>query len=131
MNFLKRIFIVGPAFNRMAKAFEECLNSIGVARLFPNPEEAKTAAAIYRYGIESSILKWGWNPFTAKIYIPNYMELGRLRLNEAIMMVMEDISKLARRYNIEEEIENILDNEVEPTSYYRLIPEQVKNKIKP
>ncbi len=127
------IFIKGGfALNRLAKTCKECLDFIIMFKLSKNNDYLIIAAWLYVYGIQSSLEKWGWNPFSVKIYIPNYQHCGRLSLYAAILIILSQISKLSKNDPLlQETINNIINDDKTFIEYSSQNPYELKKKLKP
>lgn len=84
MGFFGKLFSAGPAMNRLAKACDETLNCLRRFDFTGDKDELYKAAWIFTYGVQMSLEKWNWNPFTTKVFIPNHPEFGRIALNYKI-----------------------------------------------
>lgn len=109
MGFFKTIFSAGPALNRLAKTCDECLRCIERYRLTNNFDEIIKAAWLYTYGIQNSLEKWNFNPISAKIFIPNHQNLGRITIYQAVLIILGYISKEAKEWGREELITEIIE----------------------
>lgn len=109
MGFFKTIFSAGPALNRLAKTCDECLRCIERYRLTNNFDEIIKAAWLYTYGIQNSLEKWNFNPISAKIFIPNHQNLGRITIHQAVLIILGYISKEAKEWGREELITEIIE----------------------
>ena len=72
MGFFGKLFSAGPAMNRLAKACDETLNCLRRFDISGDKDELYKAAWIFTYGVQMSLEKWNWNPFTTKVFIPNH-----------------------------------------------------------
>ena len=133
MGLLKALFGGGGSgFNRMAKTFKYVYDSIKSYTMSNDVNYLYRAAWLIKYGVYNSLEKWNWSPF-AKIYIPDYQSVGRITVNEAMMIAMGKISSASQMLTEEEQdtIEKILEGEKEYCDKERLIPLDIKNKLKP
>ncbi len=133
MGILKALFGGGgTAFNRLAKTFSAVYDYINSYNILSNTEYLYRAAWLLKYGVYDSIEKWHWSP-GAKIFIPDHQELGRITVNEAIMIAMGKLSSAAQSLpeEIRNRIEKILTGEKEYSDTECLIPLHLKNKLKP
>lgn len=131
MGFLKRFFSAGPALNRLAKTFDECFNSIRRYAITHNSEELFRAIWLFTYGIQGSLERWHWNPYSTAIYIPNHIELGRITINQASLIFMSSIMKHANAIGIEDELIELMENEEVFHEKSYLCSIELKNKLKP
>ena len=131
MGFFKTLLSAGPALNRLAKTCNECLNCIEHYRLTNNFDEIIKAAWLYTYGIQNSLEKWNFNPFSAKIFIPNHQNLGRIPINPAVFIILGYISKEAKEWGREELITEIIEMGSAYFKYDYLCSMELKNRLKP
>ena len=122
----------GTAFNRLAKTFSAVYDHINSYNLFSNLDDLYRAAWLLKYGVYDSIEKWHWSP-VAKLFIPNYQTLGRITINEAMMIAMGKLSSASQSLpeEIQDRIEKIITGEKDYYDSERLIPLDLKNKLKP
>lgn len=133
MGLLKALFSgAGSAFNRMAKSFKEILDNLAKYRMYGDTDYLYKAVWLLKYGVYDSIEKWHWSSF-AKIFIPDHQELGRITLNEAILIVMGKITSSANSLSDEKRkiIENIMEGGDDYSANEYLISLELKNKLKP
>ena len=57
-----------------------------------------------------SLEKWNWNPFTTKIFIPNHHELGRIALNQVVILILSSIARESKIIGEEDTIKSILNS---------------------
>lgn len=131
MGFFNKIFTAGTALNRLAKACDEAINCLRRFEFSGDKDELYKAAWIFTFGVQMSLEKWNWNPFTAKIYIPNHPELGRIALNQAIILIMGAIVRESEKIGEEDTIQSIIDGEGGFNKYEYLISQKIKSKIQP
>ena len=131
MGFFKTIFSAGPALNRLAKTCDECLRCIERYRLTNNFDEIIKAAWLYTYGIQNSLEKWNFNPISAKIFIPNHQNLGRITIHQAVLIILGYISKEAKEWGREELITEIIEMDSAYFKYDYLCSMKLKNRLKP
>ena len=131
MGFLGKIFSAGPAMNRLAKACDETLNCLRRFNFSGDKDELYKAAWIFTYGVQMSLEKWNWNPFTTKIFIPNHPELGRIVLNQAIILILGSIARESKIIGEEDTVKSILDGEDGLHKYEYLVSQNMKSKIQP
>ena len=115
----------------MAKTFDECFNSIRRYSITHDSDELFLAMWLFTYGIQGSIEKWHWNPYSTAIYIPNHMELGRIPINQAILIFMSSIMKYANNLGIEDELTELMETGKIFHEKSYLCSTELKNKIKP
>lgn len=133
MGLLKALFSGGGAgFNRLAKSIKEVFDSVNSYNLSRNVEYLYRAAWIMKYGVFDSIEKWHWN-MASKIFIPDYQSLGRITLNQAMLIAMTRINQAKEGLSNEENnyIEQILEGEKAYYDTIRIIPMNLKEKLKP
>lgn len=131
MGFFKTIFSAGPALNRLAKTCDECLRCIERYRLTNNFDEIIKAAWLYTYGIQNSLEKWNFNPISAKIFIPNHQNLGRITIYQAVLIILGYISKEAKEWGREELITEIIEMDSAYFKYDYLCSMKLKKRLKP
>ena len=131
MGFFKTIFSAGPALNRLAKTCDECLRCIERYRLTNNFDEIIKAAWLYTYGIQNSLEKWNFNPISAKIFIPNHQNLGRITIYQAVLIILGYISKEAKEWGREELITEIIEMDSADFKYDYLCSMKLKKRLKP
>lgn len=131
MGFFGRLFSAGPALNRVAKTFDECFNALRRYDVTSDKNELRRAMWLFVYGVQGSLEKWHWNPYSASIYIPNHMELGRIKMYQAIMLFMDNISQRAQSCGMDEEITSMIDDEDVLNCYSTLVSRELKNKLEP
>lgn len=131
MGFFKTIFSAGPALNRLAKTCDECLRCIERYRLTNNFDEITKAAWLYTYGIQNSLEKWNFNPISAKIFIPNHQNLGRITIYQAVLIILGYISKEAKEWGREELITEIIEMDSAYFKYDYLCSMKLKKRLKP
>lgn len=131
MGFLKRFFSAGPALNRLAKTFDECFNALCRYTITNNSDELFLAIWLFTYGIQGSIEKWHWNPYSTAIYIPNHMELGRVTINQASLIFMSSVMKHANALGIEDELTELTEQGEAFHEKSYLCSIELKNKLKP
>lgn len=131
MGFFKTIFSAGPALNRLAKTCDECLRCIERYRLTNNFDEIIKAAWLYTYGIQNSLEKWNFNPISAKIFIPNHQNLGRITIYQAVFIILGYISKEAKEWGREELITEIIEMDSAYFKYDYLCSMKLKKRLKP
>lgn len=131
MGLLHKIISAGPAFSRMGKAFDECLQNIALCRITHNVDNLYKAAWIYFYGIQGSLEKWNWQSLRAKILIPNYIEIGRITLNQAILLTLKQIYDLAAILQVESIVTDIIKGGIMYQEKSYLISQYTKDKIRP
>ena len=130
MGFFTKLFTAGPAFNRLAKACDETLNCLTRYKFSRDKDDLYKAAWIFTYGVQMSVDKWHWNPFT-KIYIPNHPEFGRVVLNQIGIILIGSIAEESKKIGEEETIKSIIDGEDGFHKYEYLISQSIKSKIQP
>lgn len=111
MNFISRFFTAGFALNRLAKTFDECFNALHRYSISRNEEELFLAMWLFTYGVQGSVEKWHWNIFSTAIYISNHMGLGRITINQAVIIFMDSIMNFANKLGIEDELTDIMEQE--------------------
>lgn len=131
MGFLKKLFTAGPALNRLAKACDETLNCLARYNLIGDKDDLYKAAWIFTYGVQMSLEKWHWNPFTTKIFIPNHPEFGRILLNQIVVILLGNIAKESANIGEEEIINSIIDGDEGFRRYEYLVPLSLKSRIQP
>jgi hypothetical protein len=131
MGFLKNLFTAGPALNRLAKACDETLNCLARYNLIGDKDDLYKAAWIFTYGVQMSLEKWHWNPFTTKIFIPNHPEFGRILLNQIVVILLGNIAKESANIGEEEIINSIIDGDEGFRRYEYLVPLSLKSRIQP
>lgn len=131
MGFFKSLFSAGPALNRLAKTADVCLNCISTFQITGESDELKKAAWLFVYGIEGSIEKWHWNPITAKVFIPNHQGLGRLNINQVMIIIISKLKNASSNTTIENTIFDILEGGDVFSKYSFLVSEEVKSKLQP
>lgn len=131
MGFFNKLLKAGPAMNRLAKAFDECLNSIALFHTTKDINEIYKAAWIFNYGVINSLEKWHWNTVITKIMIPNHYELGRITISQASILILNQISTVTHQLDISQIVEDILEGGKEFQDKSYLVSQNIKNKIKP
>ena len=131
MGFFNRLFTAGPALNRLAKAWDETLNCLRRFNFAGDKDELYKAAWIFTYGVQMSLEKWNWNPFTTKIYLPNHFELGRITLHQVAFSLLGSIARESEKIGEEDTVNSIIDGEEGFHKYEYLIPSSLKSKLKP
>jgi hypothetical protein len=131
MGFLKKLFTAGTALNRLAKACDETLNCLARYNLIGDKDDLYKAAWIFTYGVQMSLEKWHWNPFTTKIFIPNHPEFGRILLNQIVVILLGNIAKESANIGEEEIINSIIDGDEGFRRYEYLVPLSLKSRIQP
>ena len=117
--------------NRLAKTFDETLNCLRRFDFSADKDELYKAAWIFTYGVQMSLEKWNWNPFTTKIFIPNHPELGRVALNQVVILILGSIARVSKIIGEEGTIKSILDGEDGFNKYEYLVSQNMKSKIQP
>ena len=125
------IFKGGFAFNKMAKAYKEVFDCLGMYKFSYDVRYVYKAAWIFSNCILASIDKWHWNMF-AGIMIPDYSMLGRITVQEANLIVMGKISSITEGMADEEQsiVEKILDGQKLP-EIESLVSLSVRKKLLP
>lgn len=131
MGLLKMIFPAGTALNRLAKTCDICLNMISEYQRNRNVDLLLDVAWLYVYGIEKSLEKWNWNPFTAKIIVPNHPEIGRVPIDTVITIITIQLYTLGEMAGIKEQIDKILNDDSTFLHNSCRISEKLKEKLKP
>ena len=131
MGFFNRLFTAGHALNRLAKACDETLNCLRRYNFSGDKDELYKAAWIFTYGVQMSLEKWNWNPFTTKIFIPNHHELGRIALNQAAILILGSIARESEKIGEEDTVNSIIDGEDGFQKYEYLVSQSIKSKIQP
>lgn len=131
MGIFNRLFTAGPALNRLAKACDETLNCLRRFNISGDKDELYKAAWIFTYGVQMSLEKWNWNPFTTKLFIPNHPELGRIALNQAAILILGSISRESKKIGEEDSINSIIDGEDGFHQFEYLVSQNIKSKIQP
>lgn len=131
MGFFNRLFTAGSALNRLAKACDETLNCLRRFNFSGDKDELYKAAWIFTYGVQMSLEKWNWNPFTTKIFIPNHPELGRIALNQAAILILGSIARESEKIGEEDTVNSILEGEDGFHKYEYLVSQSIKSKIQP
>lgn len=131
MGFFNRLFTAGPALHRLAKAYDETLNCLRRFSFSGDKDELYKAAWIFTYGVQMSLEKWNWNPFSTKIFIPHHPELGRIALNQAVILILGSIVRESEKIGEEDTINSIIDGEDGFHQYEYLISQDIKSKIHP
>ena len=131
MGFFNKLFSAGLALNRLAKACDETLNCLRRFNFSRDKDELYKAAWIFTYGVQMSLEKWNWNPFTTKIFIPNHPEMGRIALNQAIFLILGTIDQESKEIGEEDTINSIIEGEECFHNYEYLISQNIKSKIHP
>lgn len=121
----------GFAFNKMAKAYKEVLDYLGVYSINNDVRYVYKAVWVFNYCVIASIEKWHWNMF-AGIMIPDYSQFGRLSVQEANLIVLGKIGTISQRLDEEEKstIEKILEGDKIP-QIETLISQTLKEKLLP
>lgn len=125
------IFPAGTALNRLAKTCDICLNMISEYQRNRNVDLLLDVAWLYVYGIEKSLEKWNWNPFTAKIIVPNHPEIGRVPIDTVITIITIQLYTLGEMAGIKEQIDEILNDDSTFLHNSCRISEKLKEKLKP
>lgn len=125
------IFPAGTALNRLAKTCDICLNMISEYQRNRNVDLLLDVAWLYVYGIEKSLEKWNWNPFTAKIIVPNHPEIGRVPIDTVITIITIQLYTLGEMAGIKEQIDKILNDDSTFLHNSCRISEKLKEKLKP
>ena len=125
------IFPAGTALNRLAKTCDICLNMISEYQRNRNVDLLLDVAWLYVYGIEKSLEKWNWNPFTAKIIVPNHPEIGRVPIDTVITIIAIQLYTLGEMAGIKEQIDEILNDDSTFLHNSCRISEKLKEKLKP
>lgn len=131
MGFFKKLFTAGPALNRLACACDEAMNCLKRYNFSGDRDELYKAAWIFTYGFQMSLEKWNWNPMTAKIYVPNHFELGRVTLHQIAVLILSSIVRESKKAGEEETINSILDGKYGFHKYEYLVSQNIKSKIRP
>ena len=131
MGFFNRLFTAGLALNRLAKACDETLNCLRRFNFSGDEDELYKAAWIFTYGVQMSLEKWNWNPFTTKIFIPNHPQLGRIALSQAAILILDSIARESEKIGEKDTVNSIIDGEEGFHKYEYLIPSSLKSKLKP
>lgn len=125
-------FKKGLAFNRLAKSLKEILDNLRLYQLQTDIDYLYKAAWIYKFGLIDSLEKWEWS-LLSKIFIPDYQMLGRITLNEAIMIVASKIGK--EKSQLTEQQQRFIDDIMEGKQAYNdvsyLLSLDLKEKIRP
>ena len=109
MGLFNRLFTAGLALNRLAKACDETLNCIRRFNFSGDKDELYKAAWIFTYGVQMSLEKWNWNPFTTKIFI--HPEPGRITLNQTVILVLGSIARESKIIGEKDTVKSVLDGE--------------------
>ena len=131
MGKLKTILAAGPALNRIATTVDECLKCIEDYLYTKEKDSLLKGAWLFTYGFINAVDKWGFNLFSTRIYIPNRQSLGRLNLNQCMMVILSKLNQLGQEANVESDISDILDGNEVFDSYSYLVSFELKNKLKP
>ena len=131
MGFFGKLFSAGPAMNRLAKACDETLNCLRRFDFNIIKDELYKAAWIFTYGVQMSLEKWNWNPFTTKVFIPNHPEFGRIALNQVVILILGSIARESKIIGEEGTIKSILDGDDGFNKYEYLVSQNMKSKIQP
>lgn len=131
MGFFGKLFSAGPAMNRLAKACDETLNCLRRFDFSGDKDELYKAAWIFTYGVQMSLEKWNWNPFTTKVFIPNHPEFGRIALNQVVILILGSLARESKTIGEEGTIKSILDGEDGFNKYEYLVSQNMKSKIQP
>jgi hypothetical protein len=131
MGFFGKLFSAGPAMNRLAKACDETLNCLRRFDFTGDKDELYKAAWIFTYGVQMSLEKWNWNPFTTKVFIPNHPEFGRIALNQVVILILGSIARESKIIGEEGTIKSILDGDDGFNKYEYLVSQNMKSKIQP
>lgn len=121
----------GFAMNRIAKSFKECFDCIAMYRVSGDSDELLKSAWIYTYGVQNSLEKWNFNPFTAKIYVPDYPQLGRCTIDHLLMMYISSMTQLGIQAGVTDIIDKIVDGGDVFNQYSYLISATMKDKLRP
>lgn len=131
MGFFGKLFSAGPAMNRLAKACDETLNCLRRFDISGDKDELYKAAWIFTYGVQMSLEKWNWNPFTTKVFISNHPEFGRIALNQVVILILGSLTRESKIIGEESTIKSILDGEDGFNKYEYLVSQNMKSKIQP
>lgn len=131
MGFFGKLFSAGLAMNRLAKACDETLNCLRRFDFTGDKDELYKAAWIFKYGVQMSLEKWNWNPFTTKVFIPNHPEFGRIALNQVVILILGSIARESKIIGEEGTIKSILDGDDGFNKYEYLVSQNMKSKIQP
>ena len=131
MGFFGKLFSAGPAMNRLAKACDETLNCLRRFDFTGDKDELYKAAWIFTYGVQMSLEKWNWNPFTTKVFIPNHPEFGRIALNQVVILILGSIARESKIIGEEGTIKSILDGDDGFNKYEYHVSQNMKSKIQP
>lgn len=127
-----RILNGGFAFQRLAKSLKCILDNVHLYHSYHNIDYLYKAAWIYKFGVIDSLEKWNWSVF-AKISIPDYQRLGRITLNEAIIIAASQIGASISELT-EEEREYVNDIMAGEQAYHdvcHLLSLDDKDKLRP
>lgn len=131
MGFFNILFTAGPALNRLAKACDETLNCLRRFNFSEDKDDLYKAAWIFTYGVQMSVEKWNWNPFTTKIFIPNHPELGRIDLNQAVILILGTIARESKKIGAEDTVKSIINGDDGFHKFEYLVSQNIKSIIKP
>ena len=131
MGFFNKLFTAGPALNRLAKACDETMNCLRRFNYSGDKDELYKAAWIFTYGVQMSLEKWNWNPFTTKIFIPNHPELGRIALNQAVILILSSIAQESEKIGDKDTVNSIIKGKDGFHRYEYLVSQNLKSKIQP
>lgn len=125
-------FKKGLAFNRLAKSLKEILDNLRLYQLYNDIDYLYKAAWIYKFGLIDSLEKWEWSLF-AKILIPDYQMLGRITLNEAIMIVASKIGKETTQLTAQQQrlVNDIMEGKQAYDDVSYLLSLDIKEKLRP
>lgn len=122
----------GQAFNRMAKSFKEILDCMSTYSVGNNNDGLYRAAWLVKFGVYNSVEKWHWSP-TAKLFIPDHMELGRVTLHEAMAIVMSQLmSQMAKLDDTQRSyVEDIMNGGQAYGEVDALVCDELKDRLRP
>ncbi|MCH5308363.1 MAG: hypothetical protein J1E58_00775 [Prevotella sp.] len=127
-----RVLKAGFAFNRLAKSLKEILDNLRLYQLNYDIDCLYKAAWIYKFGVADSLEKWNWSLY-AKISIPDYQMLGRITLNEAIMIatskIVKETNQLSERQQVY--IDGIMEGNQAYNDVSHLLSLDIKDKLRP
>lgn len=66
-----------------------------------------------------------------KVFIPNHPELGRIVLNQAVILILGSIARESKIIGEEDTVKSILDGEDGLHKYEYLVSQNMKSKIQP
>lgn len=131
MSIFGGLFSAGIALKRLAHTVDECLNCLNRCVASDDEKELYKAAWLYVFGISDSCEKWGWNPFSTKIFIPNHSSLGRVTISHASVMVLAKLTGLSKQYGVEKTVSAILEGKEEFQDHEYLVSSSLKEKLTP